>query len=165
MAGCKPEYLPVVVAAVEAICTAEIQHPRGDRHDLRRTPVIVVNGSIRHQRGMNMAINVFGRGNRPNATTGRAVKLLVRNVGGGRPGEVERACFGSGSKCTCCFAEFEEKSRWEPLHVKRGFDSDDSVVTCFGLEGGPHQIRDATDEEIRVKADKIVEPVVAALVC
>jgi hypothetical protein len=96
-----------------------------------------------------MGINVFGQGNRPNATIGRAVKLIVRNVGGGRPGEVERAAFGSASKYTCCFPEYEEKSPWEPLHVERGFDPNDSIVTCFGLEGGPHQIADQTSRTAR----------------
>jgi peroxiredoxin len=137
MAGCKPEHLPVVIAAVEVICTPEFNIHGITATTYGATPIIVVNGPIRHKIGMNMGINVFGQGNRPNATIGRAVKLVVRNVGGGRPGEVERAAFGSTSKYTCCFPEFEEKSPWEPLHVERGFNADESVVTCFGLEGGP----------------------------
>ncbi len=83
------------------------------------------------------------------------MKLVVRNIGGGRPGEVERAVFGSGSKYTCCFAEFEEKSPWEPLHVERGFDPNESVVTCFGLEGGPHQIVDQTSRTARALVGSI----------
>lgn len=155
MAGCKPEYLPVVIAAVEAICTPEFNIHGVTATTYGATPIIVVNGPIRHRIGMNMGINVFGQGNRANATIGRAVKLVVRNVGGGRPGEVERACFGSGSKYTCCFAEFEEKSPWEPLHVERGFDPNDSVVTCFGLEGGPHQIADQTSRTARALVGSI----------
>jgi hypothetical protein len=142
MAGCKPEYLPVVIAAIEAICTQEFNIHGVTATTYGATPIIVVNGPIRHRLAMNMGTNVFGQGNRPNATIGRAVKLIVRNVGGGRPGEVERACFGSGTKYTCCFAEFEEKNPWQPLHVERGFDAKDNVVTCFGLEGGPRQIVD-----------------------
>ena len=155
MAGCKPEYLPVVIAAVEAICTPEFNIHGVTATTYGATPIIVVNGPIRHRIGMNMGINVFGQGNRANATIGRAAKLVVRNVGGGRPGEVERACFGSGSKYTCCFAEFEEKSPWEPLHVERGFDAGESVVTCFGLEGGPHQIADQTSRTARALVGSI----------
>jgi peroxiredoxin len=149
MAGCKPEYLPVVIAAAEVICTPEYNIHGITATTYGATPILVVNGPIRHKIGMNMGINVFGQGNRPNATIGRAIKLIVRNVGGGRPGEVERAAFGSTSKFTCCFAEFEEKSPWEPLHVERGFDANESVVTCFGLEGGPRQIADQTSRTAR----------------
>ncbi|MGH7935265.1 MAG: TlpA family protein disulfide reductase [Candidatus Binataceae bacterium] len=155
MAGCKPEYLPVVIAAVEVICTPEFNIHGVTATTYGATPIIVVNGPIRHRIGMNMGINVFGQGNRANATIGRAVKLIVRNVGGGRPGEVERAAFGSASKFTQCFAEFEEKSPWEPLHVERGFDAGDSVVTCFGLEGGPHQIADQTSRTARAVVGSI----------
>jgi hypothetical protein len=155
MAGCKPEYFPVVIAAVEIICTPEFNIHGVTATTYGATPIIVVNGPIRHRIGMNMGINVFGQGNRPNATIGRAVKLVVRNVGGGRPGEIERAAFGSTSKYTCCFAEFEEKSPWEPLHVERGFAPGDSVVTCFGLEGGPCQIADQTSRTARALVGSI----------
>ena len=97
MAGCKPEYLPVVIAATEALCSHEF-----NAHALVSTygpsPVIVVNGPIRKRIGMNMEINVLGHGNRANATIGRAIKLLLRNLGGLRPGEIERAALGSPAK-------------------------------------------------------------------
>jgi AhpC/TSA family len=144
MAGCRPAYFPVVLAAAEVICTPEFCMHGLTATTYGATPILVVNGPIRHRIGMNMGINVLGQGNRANATIGRAIKLIVRNVGGGRPGEVERATLGSASKYTCCFAEFEERSPWEPLHVERGFDRSESVVTCFGLESGPHQIADQT---------------------
>lgn len=149
MAGCKPEYLPVVIAAAEVICVPEFCIHGLTATTYGATPIIIVNGPIRQRIGMNMGINVLGQGNRPNATIGRAIKLIVRNVGGGRPGEVERATFGSASKYTCCFAEYEERSPWEPLHVERGFAASDSVVTCFGLESGPHQIADQTSRTAR----------------
>lgn len=155
MAGCKPEYLPVVIAAAEVICTPEFNIHGITATTYGATPIIVVNGPIRHKLGMNMGINVFGQGNRPNATIGRAIKLIVRNVGGGRPGEVERAAFGTTSKFTCCFPEFEEKSPWEPLHVERGFNAADSVVTCFGLEGGPCQIADQTSRTAKALVGSI----------
>jgi len=131
MAGCKPEYLPVVIAAVEAICTDEF-----NMHGVLATthfpgPVIIVNGPIHDRIGMNYRVNALGQGNRANATIGRAVQLVVRNVGGGRPDEVDRAVLGQPGKYTCCFAEFEERSHWEPLHVERGFRREDSTVTVY----------------------------------
>ena len=131
MAGCKPEYLPVVIAAIEAVCTDEF-----NIHGVLATthfpaPVVIVNGPIRRRIAMNAGINALGQGNRANATIGRAVQLVVRNLGGGRPGEVDRATLGQPGKYTCCFAENEERSRWEPLHVERGFQPEDSTVTVY----------------------------------
>ena len=131
MAGCKPEYLPVVIAAIEAICTNEF-----NIHGVLATthfvgPILIVNGPIRQRIGMNSGINALGQGNRANATIGRAVQLVVRNVGGGRPGEVDRAALGQPGKYTFCFAENEERSNWEPLHVERGFRPEESTVTVF----------------------------------
>ncbi len=154
MAGCKPEYLPVVTAATEALCSHEF-----NAHALVSTygpcPVIVVNGPIRKRIGMNMGINVLGHGNRANATIGRAVKLILRNLGGLRPGEIERAALGSPAKYGACYPEFEERSPWEPLHVERGFDRNDSVVTLFQLEGSPHQIADQTSRTARALAGSL----------
>jgi hypothetical protein len=154
MAGCKPEYLPVVIAATEALCSNEF-----NAHALVSTygpsPVIIVNGPIRKRIGMNMEINVFGHGNRANATIGRAIKLILRNLGGLRPGEIERAALGSPAKYGACYPEFEERSPWEPLHVERGFDRGDSVVTIFSLEGSPHQIADQTSRTARALAGSI----------
>ena len=131
MAGCKPEYLPVVIAAVEAICTSEFNIHGVLATTHFPTPVIIVNGPIRNRIGMNYQINALGQGNRANASIGRAVQLVVRNVGGGRPGDVDRAVLGQPGKYTFCFAEFEERSNWEPLHVERGFRPEDSTVTVF----------------------------------
>jgi hypothetical protein len=131
MAGCKPEYLPAVIAAVRAITTEEFNIHGVLATTHFPTPVIIVNGPIRHRIGMNMRMNVLGQGNRANATIGRAVQLIVRNVGGGRPGEVDRAALGQPGKYTFCFPEFEERSNWEPLHVERGFSPGDSAVTVF----------------------------------
>jgi len=154
MAGCKPEYMPVVIAATEALCTKEF-----NAHALVSTygpsPVIVVNGPIRHRLGMNMGINVLGHGNRANATIGRAIKLILRNLGGLRPGEIERAALGSPAKYGACYPEFEERSPWEPLHVERGFERNDSVVTLFSLEGSPHQIADQTSRTARALAGSL----------
>jgi hypothetical protein len=135
LAGCKPEYLPVVLAAVEAACTDEF-----NIHGLLATtwfsgPVVIVNGPIAARIGMNSGVNALGQGNRANATIGRALQLVVRNVGGGRPGEVDRAALGNPGKYTFCFAENEEGSPFEPLSVARGFPAGTSTVTLFAGEG------------------------------
>jgi hypothetical protein len=141
MAGCRPEYLPVVLAAVEAACSDAF-----NMHGLLATtmgtgPVIVVNGPIRKAIGMNSGKNVFGQGNRANLTIGRALQLVIRNVGGGRPGEVDRATFGNPGKLSFCFAEDEEGSPWQPLSVDLGAEPGASTVTLFPGEG-PRNILD-----------------------
>ncbi|MXY24413.1 MAG: TlpA family protein disulfide reductase [Acidobacteria bacterium] len=148
MAGCRPDYLPVVIAAVEAACTDAF-----NLHGVLATtyfvgPMIIVNGPIRHRIGLNSGRNVFGQGSRANATIGRALQLVVRNVGGGRPGEVDMSTLGQPGKFTACIAENEERSCWEPLHVERGFDRDQSTVTVFAAEA-PRAIRDQLSRNAR----------------
>jgi len=135
LAGARPDYLPVVLAAVEAACTDEF-----NIHGLLATtwfsgPLVIVNGPRARAIGMNAGINALGQGNRANATIGRALQLVIRNVGGGRPGEVDRATLGQPGKYTFCFAEREEDSPWEPLHVTRGLPASSSAVTLFAAEG------------------------------
>lgn len=135
LAGCRPEYLPVVLAAVEAACTEEF-----NMHGLLATtyfsgPVVIVNGPYAAEIGMNGGGNVFGQGNRANATIGRALQLVVRNIGGGRPGGVDRATFGSPGKLTFCFAEREHDSPFEPLAQSRGVEPGASAVTVFAGHG------------------------------
>ncbi|MDP6345765.1 MAG: hypothetical protein QF491_19670, partial [Alphaproteobacteria bacterium] len=135
MAGCKPEYLPVVLAAVEAALIDEFC-----MHGLLCTtmfagPMVVVNGPIARKIGMNARENALGQGNRANATIGRALQLVIRNVGGGKPGGIDRACLGNPGKYTFCFAEDEEGSNWESLSVERGFAPDASTVTLFAGDG------------------------------
>lgn len=135
LAGCKPEYLPVVLAAVEAACTDEF-----NMHGLLATtyfsgPLVIVNGPVSSAIGMNSGVNALGQGNRANATIGRALQLVVRNVGGGRPGGVDRATLGNPGKYTFCFAENEAGSPWEPLSVERGHPLGASAVTLFAAAG------------------------------
>ena len=137
MAGCKPEYLPVVIAAVEAICTDDFNIHGVMATTMGASPVMVVNGPIRHRIGMNMGIGALGQGNRANATIGRALRLTVRNIGGAIPGGTERSTLSNPMKFTMCFAEWEERSSWEPLHVERGYQPDESVVTIFAMTSGP----------------------------
>jgi hypothetical protein len=135
MAGCRPEYLPVVLTAVEAACTDQF-----NAHGLLATtwfsgPMVVVNGPIAKAIGMNSGVNALGQGNRANATIGRALQLVIRNVGGGRPGGVDRATLGNPGKYTFCFAEDEDGSPWEPLSVERGWPAGASTVTLFAAAG------------------------------
>ena len=135
MAGCKPEYMPVLLAAIDAAL-----EPVFTLHGVLATtyfsgPIIVVNGPVARRIGMNCGINALGQGNRANATIGRALNLIVRNVGGGRPGEIDRATLGAPSKYTLCFAEDESDPSWEPLAVARGFPAGASTVTLFQGHG------------------------------
>jgi hypothetical protein len=135
LAGGRPEQLPVILAAVETACTDEF-----NMHGVLATtmpvgPVVIVNGPIRSAIGMSSGRNVFGQGNRANLAIGRALQLVVRNVGGGRPGEVDRATFGNPGKLGFCFAEDEEGSPWEPLSVSLGARPGASSVTLFAGEG------------------------------
>lgn len=141
MAGCKPEYLPVVLAAVEAMCTDEFNIHGLLATTMSVSPVLVVNGPIRNQIGMNSGMNVFGQGNRANLTIGRAVQLVVRNIGGGRPGEVDRAMHGNPMKIGLAFPEDEEGSPWISLAEERGISPGVNAVTAFCSEG-PHLIVD-----------------------
>jgi hypothetical protein len=134
MAGCRPEYLPVVIAAVEAALD-----PAFCMHGLLATtwfsgPMILVNGPVRKSIGMNWRGNVLGQGNRANATIGRALQLIVRNVGGGRPQEADQSTFGTPGKYTFCFAE-DEDTPWRSVAEDRGFRPDQSTVTLFSADG------------------------------
>jgi hypothetical protein len=135
MAGCRPEHLPVVLTALEAACTDDF-----NMHGLLATtwasgPVVIVNGPIAERIGMNWGGNALGQGNRANATIGRALQLVIRNVGGGRPGGVDRAAHGNPGKYTFCFAENERDSPWESLAVERGMAPGTSAVTLFAGSG------------------------------
>jgi hypothetical protein len=140
MAGCRPEYFPVVLGALETML-----EPEFSLHGLICTtwfsgPTIIVNGPIAKQIGLNSKGNVFGQGNRANSTIGRAVQLIIRNVGGGRPGEIDRAVFGHPGKVGFCFAEDESDGDWQPLNESRGFAAGTNTVTAFHGDG-VHGIR------------------------
>ena len=134
MAGCKPEYMPIVLAAVEAALVDEFGMHGVLCTTMFAGPVVVVNGPAARAVGMNSGVNALGQGNRANATIGRALQLVIRNVGGGRPGEVDRATLGNPGKYSFCFAEAED-SAWEPLAAERGLAAGASAVTLFAGEG------------------------------
>jgi len=147
MAGCKPEYLSVVIAALEAACTDDFNIHGVMATTMGASPVMVVNGPIRDRIGLNSNLSALGQGNRANATIGRALRLIIRNIGGAVPGKTERPTLGNPMKYTMCFAEREARSPWSPLHVERGFKETDSVVTLFGMTSGPTLIVDQTSTD------------------
>ena len=162
LAGCRPEHLPVVLAAVEAVCNEQFNIHGVNATTMGASPVLVVSGPIRHRIGMNMRLGALGQGTRANATIGRALRLLVRNLGGAQPGGTERSTFGSPMKFTMCFAEWEERSPWTPLHVERGFRAEDSVVTAFAMTGGPALCVDQSSRSARQLAGSIALSLEAA---
>jgi hypothetical protein len=135
LAGCRPEYFPVVLATIGAALKPEFS-----MHGLLATlwfsgPVIIVNGPVARRIGMNAGGNALGQGNRANATIGRALQLVIRNVGGGRPKEIDRSVLGNPGKYTFCFAEDESDPAWVPLNVARGHARGASTVTLFHGDG------------------------------
>jgi hypothetical protein len=139
MAGCRPEYGPVVEAALLALC-----EPRFNLNGVQATthmasPLLVVNGPVRRAIGMNAGCNVFGSGNRANATIGRALRLVLLNVGGGWPGLLDKSTLGHPGKYTYCIAENEEASPFAPYHVEHGCKPEDSTVFVLAAEP-PHSI-------------------------
>src|SRR5438093_7230659 len=141
MAGCRPEYFPIVVAAVEAVSQPpfNLDAVQATTHPV--APLLIVNGPIAREIGLNGSYNAFGQGFRANVTIGRALRLVLMNVGGGLPGSGDRATQGNPAKIAYCVAENEAENPWEPLHVEAGLPADASVVTAFGCEG-PHNIQD-----------------------
>ena len=135
MAGCKPEYFPTVIAVVRAAL-----QDRFCMHGLLCTtyfssPVVIVNGPESRHIGMNSGGNALGQGNRANATIGRALQLLIRNVGGGKPGGIDRATLGNPGKYTFCFAEDASDDGWSSLAMDQGYSREESVVSLFAGDG------------------------------
>jgi hypothetical protein len=134
MAGCKPEYMPTLIACVEALT-----EPKLNLYALQATTggpavMIIINGPIRRQLNVNGGANALGEGWRANATIGRFVRLIQRNVGGSYPGTTCKATLGWPGKYSICIGENEEASPWEPLHVERGFKADQSTVTAISAD-------------------------------
>ena len=140
MSGCLPDYMPVVLAAVKAVID-----PIFDLTEMQATthctaPLIIVNGPARHTCGpISSGYGALGPGHRANASIGRALRLAMINIGGGRPGTSDMALLGHPGKFTFCLAEDEENSPFPPMHIDLGFGADDSVVTVIGAEA-PHSV-------------------------
>ena len=141
MAGCLPEYLPIILAGVEAIASEQFNLHGVQVTTSHVSPILVINGPIRKELDINDGFNLFGQGWRANATIGRAIRLICANIGGGLPGELDRSAFGHPGKITCCIAEKEEEFDWKPLHVERGFTTEDNTVTVFA-GSSPQSVND-----------------------
>ena len=141
MAGCRAEYFPVVLAAVRAVLTTEynLHGTLATTHPC--APMLLLNGPLRQSLEVNCSANCFGQGWQANATIGRALQLILLNLGGARPGVMDRSTQGSPAKYSFCFGENEEQSPWQPYHVRQGFAAQDSVVTALPGEA-PHNIND-----------------------
>ena len=139
LAGCRPEYFPVVLAAIDALLDNDCQLYGIQTATNTTAPLLIVNGPIAKEIDINARGNVFGQGARANATIGRAVQLVFRNIGGDIPGETDMATHGQAGKFTACIAEAEDDSPWTPFHVDAGFKADDSTVTVIGASA-PHNI-------------------------
>jgi len=145
MAGCRPAYMPVLVAAVRAVTQSQFNLAAIQATTHPVAPLIMVNGPIRASIGMNSGGNAFGQGNRANATIGRALRLLMINIGGGVPGKTDMSTLGSPAKYGFCAAENEEANPWEPFHVEHGLQPGDSAVLAHASEA-PHNVQDHSSD-------------------
>lgn len=148
MAGCLPEYMPVLLAAVDAVLEEKF-NLRGMLASTQMSgPMLIINGPIRRSLKVNYESSAFGTGFRANATIGRALQLVLRNIGGALPGESDKATLGSPAKYTNCIGENEERNPWDPFHVERGFEKSESTVTVYAAEG-PHNVTNQYSNEPR----------------
>lgn len=160
LAGCDPEYLPVLIAATEAVADPAF-NLQGIQATTNSVAVwLIVNGPVARQLQVNATFNCIGQGAWANATLGRALRLILQNVGGALPGEMDRATHGQPGKYTFCCAENEEGHPWQPLHVERGFSAGDSTVTVVGAEGtmNMNTHEKAAGELARVFAETMIHP-------
>ena len=147
MAGCLPEYLPVVLAATEAMLDPAF-NLIGPSSSLGGAGILViVNGPVVQELGINCRNNLFGPGVRANSTIGRSIRLILMNACASVPGLFDRSVLGHPGKFSYCIAENETETHWDPLHVERGFSRSDSAVTVFACEA-PRYVRMALKPEI-----------------
>ena len=135
MAGCKPEHFPVVLAAVRASLQEQFNVGGVSVTTGGAAPVVIVSGPVAERVGINSGTACFGAGFRANAAIGRALRLVMRNLGGAVPGEFEKSTQAQPGKFTFCFAENEARSPWEPLRVTLGYRPEESTVTLVGIRG------------------------------
>jgi hypothetical protein len=138
MAGCKPEYMPVIITTIQAMADPAWSYHGPATSTGGAAVFILVNGPIARELEINCGENLFGPGWRANATIGRAVRLVIRNVIGTLPGQLDRSTLGHGGKYTFCIAENEAESHWPPVHVERGFRREQNTITVLAALA-PHQ--------------------------
>jgi hypothetical protein len=159
MAGCLPSYAPVVMAAVEATTSDRFNPHASTASTGGAAPLIIVSGPIVRELEINSGANLFGPGRRANATIGRALRLVLMNLGGAVPGVLDRATLGHPGKFSYCIGENEEASPWEPLRVDLGFGPEASTVTVVASES-PHQVGNNSSYEPRSLLDGFVDTMI-----
>ena len=149
MAGCLPEYFPTVLAAADAYGQVD-----GGGNMMQSTTgqalLLIVNGPVRNEIGINCTNNIFGSGTRANATIGRALRLIVLNVMDIRPHDLDQSTHGTPAKFSCCFGENEEESPWAPLHADKGYDAMDSTVTAQLIRSDLHVEHRSTQNPLMI---------------
>jgi hypothetical protein len=135
MAGCLPDYFPLVVAALQGVLQPGFNLDGVQTTTGNVAPLVIINGPCRNRLQINYSSNVLGQGWRANSTIGRALRLVLSNIGGAAPGVYDKATLGQPAKYTFCIAENEEENPWEPLHVERGWSRETDVVSVFGCTG------------------------------
>ena len=160
MAGCDAEYLPVLIAAADAVAQAQFNIQGIEATTNSAAVWLVLNGPIVQQLGVNATFNCLGQGTWANATLGRAMRLILQNIGGALPGDMDRATQGQPAKYTFCCGENEAQSPWDPLHVERGFAREASTVTVVAAEGTLNLNTHSKEagELLRVIAESMVHP-------
>ncbi len=156
MAGCRPEYFPVLLAALDAF--QAVGGPVLSQSTTGQAPLLIVNGPVRTRLGFNCTENIFGPGDRANATVGRALRLCLLNALGIRPHEFDQSTHGTPAKYSCCIAEHEEASPWAPLHEERGFAPATSTVTVQLIRGTlsvEHRSTQVPEELLLTVADSL----------
>ncbi len=158
MAGCLPEYLPLIITAVAAMCEEPLNLRGVQATTHPASPLLIVNGPVAKKLDINSKSGAFGPGWRSNATIGRAIRLILMNIGGAFPGRTDMSTQGQPCKYTFCIAENEEESPWEPLHIEKGFDASTSIVTVVAAEN-PHNIND----HYAITAEEVLTTIVNAM--
>ena len=160
MAGCKPAYMSVLIAAVELMLERDWMLDSMQSTTNPLTPMLIINGPIRERIGLNCGIGVMGPGWQANATIGRAIRLMMLNIGGAKPGEVDKCTQGFVGKYTLCIGENEEESPWESYHVRHGFAAGDSVVTAVGVNSSDniHDSSDRWEDLIKTLTGSLISP-------
>lgn len=141
VAGCLPDHMPVIIAAVEAMVEKKFNLYGVQATTHPCSPLLIINGPIKKRLGINCGYGAFGPGTLANAVIGRAIRLILINIGGATPAKVDKATHGQPGKFTYVIGENEEESPWEPLSTERGFYSGQSTVTVIAAEG-PHNVND-----------------------
>ena len=166
MAGCRPEYMPVLTAAIEVMTKPGWLLGSMQSTTNPLTPMLILNGPIRTRLKVNCGAGVMGPGWQANASIGRAIRLIMLNVGGAVPGDVDKCTQGFVGKYGMCIGENEEESPWQPLHVRRGFRAEQSVVTVVGVNSSTnvHDSSDRWEDLLKTLTASLISPGTANVV-